>query len=99
MRSDSQVEVLVPRTAALVASRLEDLAGVYLIARGPDRGPLDALMVAVKEVFHGGERREVVAFLQGRRDSSFGAGAGDRLAIDLVTSFEDAYRGTVGLTQ
>jgi len=99
MRSDSQVDVLVPRTAALVASRLEDLAGVYLIARGPDRGPLDALMVAVKEVFHGGERREVVAYLQGRRDSTFGAGAGDRLAIDLITSFEDAYRGMAGLAQ
>jgi hypothetical protein len=84
-----------PRPMTLVAAHLEGLTRAYQKARLARMDPLDALLAAIDKTLRRGERREVLAFLSGRTDDTFGAGAGDALMADLLQSFEHSYRQTL----
>lgn len=81
-----------PRPVSLVAAHLGDLTRVYQKARLAHMEPLDALLAAVEKTFRRRDRAEVLAYLSGRSDATFGAGAGDALMADLLQSFEHSYR-------
>ena len=83
---------LDPRPVTVIAAHLEDLTGVYQRARLARMEPLDALLVAIDRTLRRRERQEVLAYLSGRSDDAFGAGAGDALMADLLQSFEHSYR-------
>jgi hypothetical protein len=84
-----------PRPVLIIATHLPDLTRTYERARLARMDPLDALLAAIEKTLRRGERREVLAFLSGRCDDRFGAGAGDALMADLMQSFEHAYRQTL----
>jgi len=84
-----------PRPVTIVAAHLQDLTRVYESARLARMDPLDALLAAIEKTLRRGERREVLAFLSGRCDDTYGTGAGDALMADLLQSFEHAYRQTL----
>jgi hypothetical protein len=86
-----------PRPVMIVAAHLQDLTREYERARQARMDPLDALLVAIEKTLRRGERRQVLAFLSGRCDDTFGAGAGDALMADLLQSFEHAYRETLAV--
>jgi hypothetical protein len=84
-----------PRPVTILAAHLPELTGAYERGRLARMDPLDALLAAVEKTLRRGERREVLAFLSGRCDETFGVGAGDALMSDLMQSFEHAYRQTL----
>jgi hypothetical protein len=84
-----------PRPVTVIAAHLEDLTRVYQKARLARMEPLDALLAAIERTLRRRERQEVLAYLSGRSDDTFGAGAGDALMADLLQSFEHTYRQTL----
>jgi hypothetical protein len=84
-----------PRPVTVVAAHLDDLTRIYEKARLAGMEPLDALLAAIAKILGRRDRREVLAYLSGRDDDAFGAGAGDALMADLLQSFEHTYRQTL----